>query len=107
MHNYQQISILLVQAERLRKKLQPPKRKCIRKSKTCSLCGKVLKAGNHSLNRHLKRVHIDRSVCVSIVSTRKGEKEQSNEQSEAISSLGFKWKTNMFEKYLSQISSEN
>lgn len=89
----------LVQAERLRKKVQPPKRICVRKSKTCSLCGKILKAGNHSLNRHLKQVHSDQSLSISTFSKKQNEKKQSNEHSEA----SFKWKTNMFEKYLNEI----
>lgn len=47
---------LIVQKERLKTLLMPPKRICVRKMKTCSICGKEL-LGTSSLKRHMKQVH--------------------------------------------------
>lgn len=38
------------------KLLKPAKRACIRKEKTCHICGKGL-IGTSSLNRHLQNIH--------------------------------------------------
>lgn len=88
-----------VQTERLSKKMQTSKR--IRKPKTCQICGKVLKAGAYSLNRHVVAVH--RGVYIKMkadnshgqnVCKKKGlvDKEEANITKS-------KWKTKLIEKY--------
>lgn len=77
-------ALLTVQAERLQKKMQPPKRAPKVKPINCPVCGKQFKNGTKHLNVHLKRLHRNQS-------------EKGKEKGEVVN-----WKKYLREKYTKQ-----
>lgn len=89
---------LIVQKERLKTLLMPPKRICVRKMKTCSICGKEL-LGTSSLKRHMKQVHgvneNDDETCLD--ETQPGCSYKMSDRVPAESFMD--WKKNMSRRY--------